>query len=618
MIIVGYKAEGIRLEALKRLSRDTGALFLSISKSDEMNKLDEKLTSFFFCFDVHPEEIKTLLLKAGSNAALVWVGTQNRKSFSPDSTALLKAGINPEQSISVELPEIAEVPEINSIFGEVIARSNRHAWSKHALLRRLSLIQDITHQALITENEPDIRKYIMVKLCSYYHAESCSLLEFDKKGALFLTSRLSSDGLYRSQLREAVANPGDYTECIDCGEPVINCKQPAADTSSFICAPILVDGAPKGLIRLEYRNQNMDVALDRTVLRIAADILSAAGIRATTTAKLVLSEQRATSILNTTADAIITTDALGMIESYNKAAERIFGYSGEEVTGRPIRLLIPETGANGLSKLLSQHLYQDSSVYDGESIEATGLRKSGQAFPLHVAVSAYELNQSTYYTGVVRDITDQRQLEQEVMRISEHERHRIGQDLHDGLGQLLSGIGFLSSSIKKRMQREKHPLTDEMHEITILLQEADEYARGLARGLVKIDLEKGGFHAAIEKLVIQSEKLFRINCSLIAAREIEIRDRTRAEHVYRIVQEAINNAVKHGFSSEVWVEMTHNAPDLSISVRDNGCGFAPNWQQNRGLGVRIMEYRARLINAHFEYRNTSKGGAEIRLLIPSP
>lgn len=618
MIIVGYKAEGVQLEALKRLSGETGALFLSISRAEELNALDEKSTKFFFCFDTPKREIKPLLLKAGSNTALVWVSTEGRNEYIPEQTTLHQAGIKPEQSFSVELPGLADESEMSSIFGEIIARSNRHAWSKQTLIRRLNLIQDITHQALHAKYEPEIRKYIMLKLSGFYKAESCCCLEYDENGGLFLTSQLTSDGLYRTQLWEAIANAGDYAECIDCGEPIINCKQAESDGSAFICAPIMVEGTPKGLLRVQYRDQNIDIALDRTVLRIAADILSASAIRTATTEKLIKSEQRATNILDTTADAIITTNAHGVIESFNKAAERIFEYIESEVAGKPIKLLIPEAGEGGLSTLFETQYTKSSGSYAGCSLEAIGLRKSGQSFPLIIAVSRYTQNQIQSYTGIVRDITEQRRLELEVMRISEHERHRIGQDLHDGLGQLLSGIGFLSSSIKKRMQREQHPLAAEMHEVTTLLQEADEYARGLARGLVKIDLERGGFHAAIEKLVLQSQKLFRIRCSLTASKEIEIRDRTRAEHVYRIVQEAINNAVKHGYSSEISVNMTHTEDDLRITVQDNGCGFPTNWQQNRGLGVRIMEYRARLINAHFEHHNTIKGGAEICLLIPSP
>ncbi len=158
-----------------------------------------------------------------------------------------------------------------------------------------------------------------------------------------------------------------------------------------------------------------------------------------------------------------------------------------------------------------------------------------------------------------------------------------------------------------------------MQEISDLVKEADEYARGLARGLVKIDLDHGGFVAAIENLARQSEKLFRIECTVESESEIDIAERNRAEHLYRIVQEAINNAVKHGQASGVKVSMRLDTDgSLHVTIHDNGTGFPPNWRQNRGLGVRIMEFRARLIGGHFEQHNHTKGGAIIECTLPNP
>jgi two-component system sensor kinase FixL len=215
------------------------------------------------------------------------------------------------------------------------------------------------------------------------------------------------------------------------------------------------------------------------------------------------------------------------------------------------------------------------------------------------------------YTGIIRDITEERRLEKEVMRISEHERHRIGQDLHDGLGQMLSGIGLLSKRIEKKLHEEKHGLSDEMSEICELIRDADQYSRGLARGLIKIDLDSGGFNAAIEELVRQSQKLFRISCDFRADTEIMPPDRTTAEHLYRIIQEAINNAVKHGQANHVLVSLIEGMHFLRVRIIDNGNGFPPNWRSQEGLGVRIMEFRARLIGARLDITDNLPHGAII-------
>lgn len=327
--------------------------------------------------------------------------------------------------------------------------------------------------------------------------------------------------------------------------------------------------------------------------------------------KLRESEARARSILRTTVDAIITIDDQGSIRSFNKAAEELFLYSSAEVIGKNVKILMPQPYRREHDDYMENYHQTGEKKIIGIGREVTGKRKDGSTFPMYLAVSEVNVNDQRLYTGIIRDISEQRRLEQEVLRVSEHERHRIGQDLHDGLGQMLTGITLISKNIASTLKDEDHPLAEDVVEITDLLKEADEYARGLSRNLIPVELDSSGLVAALQRLANNAERLFNIDCKLKNTLNIHFDDPTSLTHLFRIVQEATSNAVKHGNASKVQIDMEHDETKLVVKIEDNGKGFAPDWDQHKGLGVRIMKFRARLIGANLEISKSSIGGAAI-------
>ncbi len=129
-------------------------------------------------------------------------------------------------------------------------------------------------------------------------------------------------------------------------------------------------------------------------------------------------------------------------------------------------------------------------------------------------------------------------------------------------------------------------------------------------------MDRGGFNAAIEELIRQSRKLFRVDCEFKASAEINLVDHSSAEHLYRIIQEGINNAVKHGQSTKVLVNIIELNKFIRVQIIDNGIGFVGNWRSHNGLGVRIMEFRAQLIGARIDFINGKDSGAIVTCLIP--
>ncbi len=327
--------------------------------------------------------------------------------------------------------------------------------------------------------------------------------------------------------------------------------------------------------------------------------------------KLRESEARARSILRTTVDAIITIDDRGTVRTFNKAAEDLFQYKSSEVIGENVKMLMPQPYRREHDDYIDNYHQTGERKIIGIGREVTGKRKDGSTFPMYLAVSEVNVNDQRLYTGIIRDISEQRRLEQEVLRVSEHERHRIGQDLHDGLGQMLTGITLINKNIAATLNDEDHPLAKDVDEITDLLKEADEYARGLSRNLVPVELDSSGLVAAFQRLASNAERLFNIDCELKNTLNIHFDDPTSLTHLFRIVQEATSNAVKHGNASKVQIDMQSDETKLTIKIEDNGTGFAPDWDQHKGLGVRIMKFRSRLIGANLEISKSSLGGAAI-------
>jgi len=327
--------------------------------------------------------------------------------------------------------------------------------------------------------------------------------------------------------------------------------------------------------------------------------------------KLRESEARARSILRTTVDAIITINEQGIIRTFNRAAEKLFQFNASEVIGKNVKVLMPQPYRREHDGYIGNYHRTGKRKIIGIGRDVTGKRKDGSTFPMYLAVSEVNVNDQRLYTGIIRDITEQRRLEQEVLRISEHERHRIGQDLHDGLGQMLTGISLINKNIAHSLKEEGHPLAGEVQEITKLVKEADEFARSLSRGLIPVEFDDQGLNAALERLIKNAERLLDIKCRFISANRIKFEDSTSLIHLYRIAQEATSNAVKHGHASEVHISLEANEERLILKIEDNGTGFPDDWDKHEGLGVRIMGFRARLVGANLEIENSKLGGAAI-------
>lgn len=211
-----------------------------------------------------------------------------------------------------------------------------------------------------------------------------------------------------------------------------------------------------------------------------------------------------------------------------------------------------------------------------------------------------------------RDITERKWLEKKLLGISEDERRRIGADLHDGLGQHLTGIACMSTALRDRLKAERAPQAENADVIARLVNEAIDHTRALARGLCPVQLEKTGLHSALEDLTYQVQSLHRVVCQFKSTGPVDLRDPTMAIHLYRITQEAINNALRHGGARRVVIKMDSTKPLHRLTIEDDGCGFdIAQTQRAPGVGLRLMSYRAAIIGGSFKISPKPRGGVRV-------
>lgn len=172
-------------------------------------------------------------------------------------------------------------------------------------------------------------------------------------------------------------------------------------------------------------------------------------------AALQESEERLRAILKTAVEGIITIDERGIIESINPAAERIFGYTPPEVIGENVKMLMPSPDRERHDGYLENYRRTSQPKIIGIGREVVGQRKDGSMFPMDLSVSEVKFANRRLFTGFVRDISERKQLEKAVLEISEREQRRIGQDLHDGLGQHLTGIELRMQLLEQKLEGKK-------------------------------------------------------------------------------------------------------------------------------------------------------------------
>jgi signal transduction histidine kinase len=208
-------------------------------------------------------------------------------------------------------------------------------------------------------------------------------------------------------------------------------------------------------------------------------------------------------------------------------------------------------------------------------------------------------------------------LEKQMLNMSDQEQQRIGQDLHDGLGQHLTGISFLASVLHQQLS--DHAL-NEAHDAERIVKHSNTalgLMRNLVKGLCPVSNHPDGLMMALRALTANIEKLYGISCQFTCQEPVLIPDTTMATHLYYISSEAINNAVKHSGGNHIDVSLERDDHVIRLIISDNGMGgFLDKEDEQKGIGLRTMEYRCKMIGAGVSIQSTAAEGTTITCTLP--
>lgn len=328
---------------------------------------------------------------------------------------------------------------------------------------------------------------------------------------------------------------------------------------------------------------------------------------------------RAAAIMETIHDGVITIDAVGDIESVNAAAAKIFGRTPEQMVELNVRDLMPSPYRDQHDGYIRRYVQTGEARIIGTGREVVGKRADGSVFPMDLSVSEVLFDGQRLFTGLVRDLSDQRELEEQVLQLGSDERRRVGQELHDGLQQDLAAAGFALQRLENRLRRPAPPpgfdAAQEVAEVHRMIDAAISQTRHIARGLYPVKLEADGLHAGLEELATSLSRIYGVACSFDGAEDATVHDHAARMHLCRIAQEAANNALRHGGAKRVEISLTLEASEIVLRVDDNGTGFVHATPADTGIGLHTMAFRARKIGCTFSIGAVpgAEGGTRVRV-----
>jgi len=216
--------------------------------------------------------------------------------------------------------------------------------------------------------------------------------------------------------------------------------------------------------------------------------------------------------------------------------------------------------------------------------------------------------------ALARAQVEHRRLEGEVLAAGERERYSIGADLHDGLGQLLTAVELSCAMLKEDTIRTQPDLARRLDQMGVMLREAVAQTRYLARGLVPVGGEPDALQIGLAELVSRTNGLGKVRCEFDCPEPVLLDDAAVTGHLYRIAQEAVNNALKHARARQVTVRLQSHAGRLRLEIADNGAGLPP--EQPAGVGLGVMQHRAKVIGAELAIKTRRPGGVTITCTLP--
>jgi PAS domain S-box-containing protein len=324
--------------------------------------------------------------------------------------------------------------------------------------------------------------------------------------------------------------------------------------------------------------------------------------------------RRLAAIVESSDDAIISKTLDGVIVSWNAGAQRVYGYTAVEAVGQPITMLCTPEHRDDVVRGL-ERVKRGIPI---EYYETTRTRKDGSKIDIALTISPIKgaSGEVIGASAIARDVTDRKALQREVLDIATLEQRRIGQELHDGIGQELTGLSMLTQRLLGELADDRLRQTDVARKIHTGLERALSHVRAMSKGLVPVEVDAEGLMVALADLAARISDLHDISCRFECQRPVAITDNQTAMHLYRMSQEAVTNAIKHGRPHNIVIRLGVEGEWATLRVIDDGAGFSAASRNGAGTGLRIMHYRAELIGAQLTIKAARPHGTIVTCSLP--
>jgi PAS domain S-box-containing protein len=301
----------------------------------------------------------------------------------------------------------------------------------------------------------------------------------------------------------------------------------------------------------------------------------------------------------------------GYLAECNTMMTRLLGATRtESVVGKPLHTLVPTLDERTI------HTF----IEDGYRLHNHELTVQGEGEPRHFALNAVgrlERGALVRIWGSCVEVTERVEMERRMVAVLEEQQERIGRDLHDSVGQLLTGIRMLSENLAARHFEPSAPGHAATRKVTAFAEEALQRVREICRGLVPPQLYQEGLTSALRALAANIDSLSDVRCIFVHQGTVDIEDYDAKLQLYRMTQEAINNAMKHAEPSHVWIRFIHTHEQFTLEIEDDGVGFDVESNLGKSLGLYSMKRRASSIRATLTIDSEPGVGTMVRAVLPT-
>jgi two-component system CheB/CheR fusion protein len=322
-------------------------------------------------------------------------------------------------------------------------------------------------------------------------------------------------------------------------------------------------------------------------------------------------------IIERMSEGVLLVARDGMIHFANRALETTLGYGHGELTGADSHRLSFRTRES--FEGLLQTVFEATANGSSALIDMEAKRRDGSLLSMQGRFSSLVLGRARYVVAVFTDVSARKQLEREMIQIATEVQQRVGGDLHEGLGQLLSGVAMMLQGLKHRTNGPSAPaMGDELDQVVALLNGAIRKTRLLARGLLPVRPSAEGLTEGFEELVNKVREVYgqRVRLEMDLPSELSV-DENSVMNMFHIAQEAVENAARHAEAGDIRLSLRATGSDLELQVVDDGVGFDPVHVPNPGMGLRMMRFRAEMARGYLSIESRPGFGARLRCRCPA-